>query len=82
MLPGMESTSLETMTQAGIHALSCFSNSLQEWRENELHASLDTFNPAVHEEVRLEKRRREALLGIRQALAREVSQKTREVAGE
>ena len=36
----------------------------------------------MHQELRDETRRREALLDIRQALAREVSQKTRQVAGE
>ena len=51
--------------------------SLQDWTKNELgHKSGD-----MHRNVEKEKQRREHVLDIRHALAKEVTQKTREIAG-
>ena len=51
-------------------------HSLQDWTRSELEPG------EVHVKVKEEKKRREHVLDIRQALAKEVTQKTREVAGE
>ena len=58
--------------------------SLQEWSKAELEWSREELGGAsegLHHKVEAEKVRREHMLDIRQVLAREVMQKSREVAG-
>ncbi len=52
-------------------------DSLQDWTQEEL----SSHSGDMHKNVEKEKRIRENILDIRQALAKEVTQKTREVAG-
>ena len=52
-------------------------SSLQEWTDHEL----ETDAPGIHRRVAQEKKFREQVLDIRQSLAREVTQRSREVAG-
>ena len=52
--------------------------SLQEWTEREVNLGRSR---DVHDSIKEEKQRREHVLDIRQALANEVKQKSREVAG-
>ena len=57
----------------------CFTfHSLQDWTQEEL----TSHSTDMHKNVEKEKRIRENILDIRQALAKEVTQKTREVAGQ
>ena len=51
--------------------------SLQDWTKDELELK----SSDMHRNIEREKQRREQVLDIRHALAKEVTQKTREIAG-